>query len=679
MTSRGRARLDRRSFLIALGAVPVATALVGCSKESAPKAQLHGPDLSGVDEAVRIQDDLYRHMNGKWLKEYQLPPDKTSFGTFDEVGDRVLDQLRAVIDGIKDPKDGTTEQQIRDLYDARLDLDTIEKLGLSPLQGMFDQIDKAATKPDLAKVMGALPLAGLMGLSITVDRKDSNAYLPQVSQSGIGMSEQYYRKPEFAEYLSAYRTLLERLSAGAGFPDPQGMAQRVLDLETRIAAGFWDNVRTRDTDATYNLESWNGLVSLAPTFDWDPWLAGSTNRPKELFEKIVVGQPSFVTAAGQLWTEVDIAIWRDYLKLSLLRKYAKYLKKDLSDANFDYQKATSGIQQRPELWKSAVGVVDGNLGEPLGKLYVEKYFPPEAKDRAKELVDNLMAAYRENFRNSTWMSPQTRDAAIAKLDKITTKIGYPDKWVDYSKVKVSRGKLVESILAIEAFESQRAMDRLGKPVDKTEWGMSPQTVNAYYEATSNSINFPAAILQAPFFDKDAESAVNYGAIGAIIGHEIGHGFDDQGSKYDGEGNRRDWWTTQDREAFDAKTKQVIAQYNALVPEGLDPGQHVNGELTVGENLADLRGLQIALAAFRIEEKKNGRDNLDYTPMFQAWGRNWREKQTEQNLEQQVANDPHSPNEFRCNQVVRNLPEFYSTFGVKDTDKLFLPEDQRVSL
>ncbi|MFI5777120.1 M13 family metallopeptidase [Nocardia sp. NPDC051570] len=670
--------VNRRSFLLALGAVPVATALVACSKQSAP-AQLHGPDLSGVDDAVRIQDDLFRHMNGKWLKDYQLPPDKTSFSTFDEVSDRVEEQLRTVIDGIKNPKDGSTEQQIRDIYDARMDVDTLEKLGMSPLQGLFAQIDGAATKPDLAKVMGALPLGGLIGLGISIDRNNSNAYLPSVGQSGLGMSEQYYHKPEFAQYLSAYHTLLEKLWAGAGFPDPTGTAQRVLDLETRIAAGFWDNVKTRDADATYNLTSWNDLVALAPTFDWDPWLAGSTSRPKDLFASMVVEEPSFVTAAGGLWAQVDIAIWRDYLKLSLLRKFAKYMNKALSDANFEYLKATSGIQQRPDLWKSAIGVVNASLGEPLGKLYVDKYFPPEAKDRAKELVDNLMAAYRDNFRNSSWMSPPTRDAAIAKLNKITVKIGYPDKWVDYSKVKITRGKLVESLLAIATFESQRAMNKLGTPVDKSEWGMSPQTVNAYYEATSNSINFPAAILQSPFFDKDAEPAVNYGAIGAVIGHEIGHGFDDQGSKYDGDGNRRDWWTPQDRTAFEAKTKQLIEQYSALVPEGLDPSQHVNGDLTVGENLADLRGLLISLAAFRLEQKKNGRDTPDYTPMFQAWGRNWREKQTKQNLEQQIANDPHSPGEFRANQVVRNLPEFYATFAVKESDKLFLPENQRVSL
>lgn len=668
--------LDRRSFLAALGAVPVAAALASCnSGDSASKAPT-GPDLSGVDQAVRPQDDLFRHVNGAWLRTYQLPPDKTSFSTFTEVSDRVEGQLKDVIDGIKNPQDGTPEQQIRDLYDARMDEATLDKLGMAPLSGLFSRIDGAATKADLAQVMGGLPTDGLIGLGITVDQKNSNAYLPSISQSGLGMSYQYYSNPQFSQYLSAYTTLLQKLAAGGGLPDPDGSAQRVLDLEKQISAAFWDNVKTRDSDATYNLMSWDQVKALAPEFDWEPWLSGNTSRPKNLFANIVVAEPSFVTIAGQLWAATDIGIWRDYLKLALLRDYAKYMTKALSDANFDYVKATAGVQQRPDLWKSAVGVVDSSLGQVLGKLYVDKYFPAEAKDRAKQLVGNLLAAYRQNFRNSSWMSPPTREAAIAKLGKITVKIGYPDKWIDYSKAKVTRGQLVQSLLAIAAFESERSMNKLGTPVDKTEWDMTPQTVNAYYDVTSNSINFPAAILQAPFFDKDAEAAVNYGAIGAIIGHEIGHGFDDQGSKYDGDGNRKNWWTPQDQAAFDAKTKQLIDQYNALVPEGLPPTEHVNGALTVGENLADTRGLMISLSAYRIDLKT---DNPNYTDMFLAWGRNWRCKQTTQYTESLLANDPHSPSEFRCNQVVRNMPEFYPTFGVTTGDKLFLPPNQRVSL
>jgi putative endopeptidase len=675
-SSRRPVHLDRRSFLFALAAVPAVATTLGCCADDPAPTPLTGPDLSGVDPAVRPQDDLFRHVNGTWLREYRLPPDKTSYGTFAEVADRVEQRLKDVIDGITDPRGSTDAQQIRDLYDARMDVATLNRLGITPLASPFAQIDGAATKPDLAKMMGGLPLEGPIGLGVVVDHKNSAAYLPSVTQAGLGMDSQYYIKPEFADHLSAYSTLLRQLAAGAGFADPNGSAQRVLDLEKRMAAGFWDNVTLRDEDATYNVMPWDQAKALAPEFDWEPWLSGSTDRPHDLFATVVVGQPSYVTAAGQIWADTEIATWHDYLKLGLLRTYAMYMTDQLSDANFEYLKATTGVRQRPELWKSAVGVADGHADQQLGKLYVAKYFPPEAKDRAKRLVDTLLAAYRENFRSSTWMSPLTRDAAIAKLNKITVKIGYPDTWVDYSKLTVTRGKLVESLMAIAAFESGRQMNKLGTRVDKTEWDMTPQTVNAYYDAASNSINFPAAILQAPFFDSHAEPAVNYGAIGAIIGHEIGHGFDDQGSKYDGDGNRADWWTPADRAAFEAKTQQLVAQYNVLVPAGLPPTEHVNGALTVGENLADLRGLMISLAAFRIAQK-SGAPN--YTDMFWAWGRNWRIKQNTQATEQQLATDVHSPGEFRCNQVVRNLPEFYSTFGVKQGDKLFLAQDQRVSL
>ncbi|MBF6083682.1 M13 family metallopeptidase [Nocardia cyriacigeorgica] len=672
--------LDRRAFLVALGVVPAAALLVSCSEDEAAQP-LKQVDMTGSDPAIRPQDDLYRHVNGKWLREYQLPPDKVSYGAISEANDRTEQQLREIIESISDPEPGSEAQQIRDLYDARMNLDEIEQLGLTPLEPMFAEIDRAKTKAELAAVMGALPIGGLIGLGISIDRKNSDAYIPSIGQSGLGLSEQYYRKPEYAEQLAGYRTFNERLAAAAGLPDPAGLAQRELDLETRIAAGHWDNVRNRDTDATYNRMSWDATKALAPEFDWDPWLEASTlGRPKEHFAEIVVNQPSFVTEAGKIWAETDIALWRDYLKLTLLRQYARFLPKAFADANFDFNgRLMAGLQERPELWKSAVGTVDSNLGEQLGKLYVDKHFPPEAKERAMEMVEDLFAAYRENFTNSSWMSPETRKASIEKLDKIKPKIGYPDKWVDYSELKITRGKLIESLRAVNDFEVERALDRLGTKVDDSEWAMSPQTVNAYYMASTNEIAFPAAYLQPPFFDKDAEAAVNYGAVGATIGHEIGHGFDDQGSKFDGDGNRRDWWTEADRAAFDAKTQQLIEQYNVLVPEGLDPEQHVNGELTVGENLADLRGLLIALAAYRIAEKRRGVDNPDYRSMFLSWARGWRDKQTREVTERLLATDTHSPNEFRCNQVVRNLEEFYTTFGVKEGDELFLPKEQRVSL
>lgn len=670
--------LDRRTLLKALGLAPAVALLAGCSIDKPGKAA--GPDMSGSDPGVRPQDDLYRFVNGKWLENYKLPPDKSSYGTFAEVEERTERHLREIVEGIHNPDGGTSEQQIRDLYDAYMDTHEIDSLGMRPLAGLLAKIDAATAKPDLAMVMGQLPLDGLIGLSVGVDDRDASQHIATVSQSGLGLPEQYYRQPQYADTLSAYRTYLERIAAAAGFADPKAMAGRVFGLEQRIAAGFWDNVRNRDPQAVYNKMSWDELVALGPQFDWGPWLSGETDRPKELFGTVLVRQPSFVTAAAGLWGEVDIADWRDYLRLGLVRTWAEYLKSDIADANFDfYNKEMGGQRERPERWKTGIATLNSNLGMPLGKLYVAEFFSADSKERVQELVGDLLAAYRENFRNSSWMSPPTREAAVAKLDKIDTKIGYPDKWEDYSEVTITRGKLVESLLAVRTFESRREFDKLGQPVDRSEWGMPPQTVNAYYEPTRNEIVFPAAILQAPFFDSDSEAAVNYGGIGAVIGHEIGHGFDDQGSLYDGEGNLHDWWTPQDRAAFDAKTEQLIEQYNALVPTGLPPNEHVNGALTVGENLADLRGLGISLAAYGIAEKRAGTDRTDYTPMFESWGRIWRIQTTTQYAETLLAEDPHAPGEFRCNQTVRNLTEFYDTFGVKEGDKEWLAPDQRVTL
>jgi putative endopeptidase len=669
-------QLSRRSLLVALGVAPAA-GLLSCAPPAPVPA---GPDLSGVDPAIRPQDDLFRHVNGGWLARYRLPPDKVGYGTFGEVADLVQQQLHDIVEGIRDPRAGSPEQQIRDLYDARLDLDTIERLGMSPLADLFDSIDAAAGRAELAHVMGRLPIDGPIRMRVSVDRRDSAGHLPVLGQSGLGLGEQYYRKPEFAQQLSGYRALLGQLAAGAGLPDPDGAAQRVFGLEREIAAGFWDNVRVRDYDATYNRMSWGELTATAPGFDWDAWLAGCTDRDAGLFGTVVVGEPSYLSAAGGLWSAVDLPTWREYLKLSLIRTYARYLPKAISDANFAFfGTAMGGMRERPEHWRSAIGTVNEAIGQQLGRLYVARHFPPAAKQRAQELVADIVAAYRDSFRDSGWMSPETRDAAIAKLDRIDARLGYPDTWIDYSELPITRGKLVESLRAVELFEVRRGFAKLGGAVDRSEWSVAPQTVNAFYTATANQITFPAAFLQPPFFDPHATPAVNYGAAGAVIGHEIGHGFDDQGSKYDADGNRRDWWTPADRAAFDAKTARIVAQYDALVPTGLTPEQHVSGALTVGENLADLRGLTIAVAAYRRAAARTGDDHPDHTDLFRAWARNWRETQTPQALEHRIATDPHSPGEFRCNQVVRNLPEFYTAFDVHEADRMYLPPDQRVIL
>ncbi|MEV0293180.1 M13 family metallopeptidase [Nocardia sp. NPDC050710] len=677
--SAGAARFDRRAFLTALGVIPTTVALASCGPDH--RTQLTGVDMDGADPAIRPQDDLYRHVNGTWLREYRLPSDKSSYGSFNTATDRTEQQLRTLIEGIANPRPGSTEQKVRDLYDAYLDRAEIERLGMEPLADLFAAIDGAATKPELARVMGALPIGGLIGLGVDVDQRDSTRYIASVSQSGIddSLGEQYYRDPAYSALLAAYRTYLEKIAVGAGIADPAGTAQRVLELETRIAAGYWDRVRNRDTDATYNPQSWPELIALAPQFDWDPWLSGNTGRPRELFDRVVVAQPSFVTAAGLLWAEVDIAQWREYLRMSVVKRFANYLPASIADAEFEFNgKALQGQSQRQEPWKDGIGTVNRYLGDPLGELYVARHFPPQAKARAEAMVADLMTAYRDNFTGSTWMSEPTKRAAIAKLDKIVAKIGYPDKWQDYSGLSISKGRLIQSVRAAMTFGSERDFARLGTPVDKTEWGLPPQIVNAIYNPASNAIIFPAAILQKPFFDADAEPAVNFGGIGAVIGHEIGHGFDDQGAKYDGDGNRVDWWTPQDREAFEAKTAQLIDQYNGLVPAGLDPDKHVDGALTVGENLADLRGLQIALAAYRHAAQREG-IAPDFATVLLSWGRIWRQKATEEYREMLLGRDVHAPNEFRVNQVVRNIGEFYRTFDVRAGDLLFLPEEQRVTL
>ncbi|MFI1914990.1 M13 family metallopeptidase [Nocardia sp. NPDC020380] len=683
MTLSGRSAdfsLSRRSVLLALGLAPAAAWVASCSKDNSSSGAkpLTGPDMSGADPGVRAQDDLYRSVNGSWLRTYQLPADRVSFGTFDEVNDRVEDQLRAIVEGISGPKPGSPEQQIRDLYDAWMDSATIDQLGITPLQELFARIDAAPGKPELAKVMGGLPVAALLNISVTADSKKSTATIASVGQTGIGLPEQYFRKPEFADKLSGYHAYLVQAGGAAGLADPNGMAQRVLDLQTRMAAGFWDNVRMRDPEATYNKLRWNELVALAPQFDWEPWLAGVTGRPHNLFDSVIVEQPSYVTHAGQLWQDTDVAVWREYLKLSLVQQFSQYLAKPVYDAYFDFfVKNMQGVQQPRERWRDGLDVVTGTVGEQLGKLYVAQHFSPDAKKQALEMVADLMAAYRDDFHNSSWMSQPTKDAALVKLEKITTKIGYPDKWQDYSGLTVTRGKLVESLIAAHNFQAAREFDKLGKPVDKSEWDMAPQTVNAYYNPVNNEIVFPAAFLQPPFFDPAAQAAVNYAAVGAVIGHEIGHGFDDQGSQYDGDGNLRDWWTPEDRAAFTARTDKVVAQYDALVPEGLTPEQHVNGKLTLGENVADIHGLQMALAAYAIAEQRKNSAKPDYTPMFEAWARTWRTKATTEYVQMQISEDPHSPAEFRANQVVRNLPEFYLTYQVKEGDKMYLPEDERV--
>ncbi|WP_018177812.1 M13 family metallopeptidase [Jongsikchunia kroppenstedtii] len=680
--------IDRRAFLTAtLGLAASAAVLAACGGSSSSKKV--GPDLSGADPAIRPQDDLFRAINGTWLRDTPIPPDKSGIDTFSDLSDEAQKNLKSILEGIGSNATGD-DRKIRDLYDSYLDTATIDRLGLSPIDDLLVAVDRAQTREQLTQVMAQASTQGstdLLTIQVAPDPKDATQYLPNLNQSGLGLpDESYYREPDYADTRAAYVAMLQKFATLAAMPDPAGTAQRMLALETAIAKGQWDNVRTRDAQATYNPRTWTEFTASAPGIDWAIWRS-AVGATEQQFEKVVLAEPSYFTAVAQVWSTAAINDLREYVRLSIIRDFSAYLPKAYSDAQFAFYKGTlSGLKQQPDRWKNGVKLVDSTLGEALGRRYVDKYFPANAKKQALELVDNLLAAYRASFATLSWMTEPTRQAAIAKLNKITVKIGYPDSWRNYDAVTINKSTLIANLRSATSAENTRQLNKLGKPVDRGEWQMTPQTVNAYYDPSYNEIVFPAAVLQAPFFSPDAEPEVNYGGIGGVIGHEIGHGFDDQGSQYDGDGNLRDWWTPADRAAFDQKTKALIAQYNVLVPAGLAPNQHVDGALTVGENLADLGGLSISIAAYKIATKQQGpsqqqptADPARLTQLFQSWARIWRGKDTPERMVSLLATDPHSPNEFRCNQVVRNLATFHSTFNVQPSDKEYLAPADRVTV
>lgn len=675
--------LDRRRFLAAAASVPVLVTLASCSSDTSPKPST-GPDLSGMDAAVRPQDDLYRNVNGTWLREYRLPADKPAYGAFDELTDRAEDRLREILEGLSGAAQGTDDQRLRDIYEGFLDTAARDRAGITPLADLLGDIDKASGKADLARVLGRLKVLGVsgpIGLAIQADRKDPTRHRPYLAQSGLGMPDgSFYREPRYAQQRAAYRTYLERIGQAAGFSDPTALAARVFEVETGIAGGHVDLTQFVESMSSYNPYSWSQLRELAPGFDWDAWLSGVTDRPAS-FETVLVDQPGFLTAFARVWAQTDIAAWRDYLRLTTITHFAPALSTPFVDAGFDfYDRALQGTQQQPERWRSAIKVVRLRLGDALGRKYVERYFPDDSKKLVEELVADLLRAYRGALAETSWMSETTRQAAVAKVDKVIPMVGRPEQWRDYSGLSIARGDLIASLRKADEFEFRWQLAKLEQPVDRGEWSfLMPSDVNASYSWELNAICLPAAILQPPFFDPDAEPAVNYGGIGMVIAHEMGHGFDTGGSKYDADGALRDWWTPQDKAAFDAKAQLVIDQYNPLVPDGLKPEQHVDGALTVTENLADLRGLTTALAAYRLAQQRRGVSNPDYRPLFQAFARMWRHAASLEYRANMLGLDTHSPAEFRVNQVVRNMPEFYAAFGVAPTDRMFLEDARRVAM
>ncbi|MGH3833487.1 MAG: M13 family metallopeptidase [Pseudonocardiaceae bacterium] len=669
-------------FRVAALVVALVWAVAACS--SAPPLG-SGLLLAGYDRHVRAPDDLFGFANGHWLQTTAIPADRASYSAFTALADKADQDLRTIVDdsAARHGTAGSPDQQIGDFYASFMDTARREQLGAAPLKGSLAHIDALTSPTDLVRYFAESATTGSsspIALSIDQDAKNASAYEPDVTQSGLTLpNRDYYLKtdPQFVTLRDQFRTYAARLLGLAGVTDSDAAAGRVLAVENRLAEVQWTAVQDRDATATYNKFTLSEATARAPGLDWKTYLdAAGVHTPD-----FIVAEPSFFTALGTALTTVPVEDWRSYLKFKLIDDFSPYLSTNFVTARFEFHnRDLAGQQEMSPLWKKGVTAVDGAMGDLLGQRYVQRYFPPDAKRRIDVLVSKLIDTYRTSIDGLDWMSPATRAQAKDKLSKLAVKIGYPSEWKDYSKLKVTRDDLVGNEVRASELEYQRNLDRLGKPVDRAEWFTTPQTVNAYYNPTLNDITFPAAILQPPFFDPTADDAVNYGGIGAVIGHEISHAFDDQGRKYDGTGNLRDWWTPQDVQRFTARTTALAAQYSAYEPL---PGEHVNGELTLGENIADLSGLTVAHRAYELSLGGAAAPVMDgFTGerrFFLGWAQVWRGKTRDKDLRVQLLSDPHSPDEFRANGVVSNLPAFYTAFGVKPGDKLYRPTGQRVTI
>jgi putative endopeptidase len=661
----------------------------GAAKASAKPAK-HAPEsgiaVEYIEPSVRAQDDFFTHLNGKWLQKTEIPADKARWGTFDKLDDDLRPQLRAIIEAAaKSPhRTGSDAQRIGDFYASFMDEKKADALGLTPLNAELARIAAIKDKAELPAMMAHLGQLGVRvpyDFGIHQDAKDSTKYVADLSQGGLGLPDRdYYLKADdakLADALAKYQVHIEKMLALAGSKTAAADAKAIVAFETELAKVQWTKVENRDPIKTYNKVDLAKMAEVAPGYDWKSYLDSAGISGKVGY--VVVSQPSYLKGFAELSNKTSLETWKAYLQMHLISAYANFLSKPFVDERFAFYGTTlSGIKQMQPRWKRAVGTVETAMGESLGKLYVEKHFPAERKARMEVLVKNLLAAYKQSIDTLDWMSPETKKEAQAKLAKITTKIGYPNKWKDYSALVVSRDDLVGNVMRSRVVESNRELNKLGTPIDREEWTMTPQTINAYYNPEMNEIVFPASILQPPFFDANADDAVNYGAIGGAIGHEISHGFDDQGSQYDGDGNLRDWWTPADHKNFAAKTKMLVAQYGAYTPL---PGYHVNGELTLGENIGDNSGVAIAYKAYKISLKGKKAPVIDGLTgdqrFFMGFGQVWRQKMREPQQIVQVKTDPHSPGQFRANGTMMNQPAFYDAFNVKPGDKMYLAPKDRV--
>ncbi len=645
-----------------------------------------GLDTAGFNRAIAPQDDLFEHVNGTWLKTTEIPADKSNYGMFMKLEDEAQANIKTIIEELAAAKspDGSNEQKIADFYASFLDEKRADELGISPLVADLERIRALASLDDVVAEIGRqqrFSLSPVLGRAVSQDARKATEYILYLNQAGLGLPDRdYYLKddPKMTAVRNEYVVYIEKLFALAGRTDGAEAAKKIYELEKSFAEAQWTRVESRDREKTYNKHDAAQLATLAPKIAWPRFFEG---MGMPVPAAVIVRQPSYFEAVSKQMETIPLDTWKIYLEWSLLNGAAPLLSKNFVDTHFAfYGTVVSGTKENEPRWKRGIRALDFSLGEAIGQIYVARHFREDAKARMEILVTNLRRAFDSGIDGLTWMSAETKVQAKEKLGKFNWKIGYPEKWRDYSALEVKPGDLLGNMMRARTFDHQRNLAKLGKPIDRGEWFMTPQTVNASYSSTMNEIVFPAAILQSPFFDPNADDAANYGAIGAVIGHEISHGFDDQGRKSDGDGNLRDWWTKDDTEQFKSRSSKMVSQYSSFEPLA---GKKVNGELTLGENIGDLGGLTIAYRAYQLSLEGKDAPVIDgFTGpqrFFLGWAQIWRRKYRDEELTRRLMVDSHSPSEYRVLGVVSNMPEFYQAFDVKEGHKLWRPEEERVKI
>ncbi len=673
------------AFFFITGATCLLTFCTTDNKEK-PGVLSSGLLLENMDTTVNPGDNFQMYVNGSWIKSTEIPADKSSYGVGTMVHEKSQEDVKKIIEeaAAAGKEAGTDEQKVGDLYASFMDMKKRDEAGSTPLAAEFQKIDAIKNISDLSGYFGYATIYGYgtpFQLFVMPDLKKPTEYALYNYQGGLGLPEREYylnKDEKSINIRKAYVEHIARMMELAGFKNGDQSAKDIMALETAIATRHITKEETRDMTKMYNMYSVDSLDQVMSNFDWKLFLSGAGVAD---LDRMVITQPTFTIAMNDLIASTPMTTWKTYLNWNAINANADILNTAMDEQNFKFYRATlTGAKEQLPQWRRGVNLVNSNLGEVVGKVYVSKHFPAEAKDRMTQLVGNLIGAYKESINQLDWMGTETRMQALDKLSRFTPKIGYPDKWKDYSALTINKDNLFDNVQQSRLVVHNREIKKIGNPIDKTEWGMTPQTVNAYYDPTQNEIVFPAAILQPPYFNLNADDAVNYGAIGAVIGHEIGHGFDDQGSTFNGNGELKNWWTDQDKEEFKKRTGALVAQYNEFK---VFSDLNVNGEFTLGENIGDLGGLSIALKAYQISLNGKEAPVIDgftgVQRVFLGWAQAWLGKSREQALRMQVSTDPHSPGLFRVNGVVRNIPEFYDAFGIKPGDSLYIAPAQRVKI